>query len=426
MKKVLAILLTVSLVLGVLGSVALAEEKTKITMWHIQDDANVVQSYLDAADRFMADYPEYEVEVVDMKNDVYKNQIAIALAAGDAPDIFLSWSGGTMIDYALNGLIYDLTDLMNEDNYKDRFLDAGISQGSFDGKIYGVPGENNTVAVVFYDKVFFEENGFEVPTTFTELEALADACLEIGVYPFALANLTKWTGSMYYMYLVARIGGGAAFDKAANMIDGGTFESEPFEMAGEYIQKWVEAGYFNAGFNGINEDDDVARHLLIDNKAAMYLMGGWAINGFNDLNVDFYNNNLAMFNFPAYDGGTGDPMALVGTVGDNFYHINANSADPEGAFKFLQYTLDEEMMAVRQSVGKIPPIKGVVLESPLAIELNTIIENATGVQLWYDQYLPAAVAQVHLDTLQAMFGLAMTPAEADAELQAANEEAMAE
>ena len=427
MKKVLAVLLTVALVLGALGSVAFAEEKIKITMWHIQDDDNAKVIYTDAAARFMADYPNVEVEVVDMQNDVYKDKIAIAMAAGELPDIFLSWSGGPMIEYATNGIILDLTAYMEEDNYKDKFLDAGIAQGTYDGKIWGIPGENVSAALFFYDKEFFAANGFEVPTTIAELETLADACLAIGVYPFALANLTKWTGSMYYMYLVARIGGGSAFDKAANQIDGGTFESEPFEMAGEYIQKWVKAGYFNDGFNSANEDDDIARWLLYNNQAAMYLMGNWAINTTADINPDFLDK-MGVFAFPAYEGGTGDPDAVVGTVGDNFYHIAASCENPDMAFKFLQYTLDDTAIATRVAIGKIPPVKGVenMITDENLKQVLDVVSASSGVQLWYDQYLPSSVAQVHLETLQAMFGLAMTPAEADALLQEANTEALSE
>ena len=47
-------------------------------------------------------------------------------------------------------------------------------------------------------------------------------------------------------------------------------------------------------------------------------------------------------------------------------------------------------------------------------------------QLFYDQYLPPAVAQVHLDTLQEVFGLTMEPEEAARRMQEANEEYLAE
>lgn len=47
--------------------------------------------------------------------------------------------------------------------------------------------------------------------------------------------------------------------------------------------------------------------------------------------------------------------------------------------------------------------------------------EASSVQLWYDQYLPPAVAQVHLDTCQELFGMTMKPEEAGKKFEEAME-----
>ena len=69
-------------------------------------------------------------------------------------------------------------------------------------------------AIIFYNKTIFAEVGIEVPETIDELEAACDKLVAAGYVPFALANGSKWTGSMYYMYLVARHSGNAEFDAA--------------------------------------------------------------------------------------------------------------------------------------------------------------------------------------------------------------------
>jgi raffinose/stachyose/melibiose transport system substrate-binding protein len=38
-----------------------------------------------------------------------------------------------------------------------------------------------------------------------------------------------------------------------------------------------------------------------------------------------------------------------------------------------------------------------------------LVANASNVQLWYDQELSPNLAQVHLNTVQALFGLSLTP-----------------
>ena len=51
--------------------------------------------------------------------------------------------------------------------------------------------------------------------------------------------------------------------------------------------------------------------------------------------------------------------------------------------------------------------------------------NASNVQLWYDQYLPASVTEVHKDCMTELFGLTKTPQEIgemqDAAMAAARE-----
>ena len=38
-----------------------------------------------------------------------------------------------------------------------------------------------------------------------------------------------------------------------------------------------------------------------------------------------------------------------------------------------------------------------------------LVANSSNVQLWYDQELSPNLAQVHLNTVQALFGLSLTP-----------------
>jgi raffinose/stachyose/melibiose transport system substrate-binding protein len=81
--------------------------------------------------------------------------------------------------------------------------------------------------------------------------------------------------------------------------------------------------------------------------------------------------------------------------------------------------LDDQAVQERVDSGMIPPVRGVQPELPLTRDVMAIIQRAPEVQLWYDQFLPPEVAQVHLSTSQALFGLQTTPQQANAEMQAA-------
>jgi raffinose/stachyose/melibiose transport system substrate-binding protein len=390
---------------------AAASEEIAIDLWHIQTTGNGPKLIQDAVDRFTAANPNVKVEVVPLQNDPYKTKIKVAMGAGNPPCIFPTWGGGPLYQYIQAGQAVDLTEWLNKDNYKDHFVSAGFSSVTFDNKIYGVPVENTAIALVFYNKALFKEHGLEPPKTYEDLLKVTDTLTKAGIAPFALANKTKWPGSMYYMYLVDRLGGPEVFAKAATR-SGGSFEDPVFVKAGEMLQDLVNRGAFVEGYNGLDYDTGQSRTLLYGGKAAMELMGTWNIPSIKAENADFFQNNLGFFPFPAISDGKGDPSNVVGTVGDNFYSLSTACKHPEEAFKLIQYLIDDESVKARAADGRIPPVKGFTSPDPVLQEVVQIISKAKSVQLWYDQYLPPELGEVHKDTSQALFGLGMTPEEA--------------
>ena len=403
------------------STAAPAADPVKLTLWHIQTTEPMPTIIKDSIDRFTKDNPNYTVEVSPMQNDAFKTKIAVAMGSDQMPDIFPHWSGGPMNTYVDSNKIADLTTYMNEGGYKDRFMPAAINQATYKDKIWGVPVENTAVAMFFYNKDLFAKYNLQVPKTITELETVADTLKKNGIIPFSLANKTQWTGSMYYMYLADRFGGADAFNAAAQRT--GSFENEAFTQAGNKIQEWVKKEYFNKGFNGLDEDSGQSRTLLYSEKAAMTLMGSWFLSTAAGENKEFTSKKIGSFPFPAAEGGKGDPNSVVGTVGDNFYSVAATCKDVAGAFKAITYLIDDTSVTKRVEAGRVPPVKGVKLSDPLLQDVLTAVEKAPSVQLWYDQYLPAELAQVHKDTSQAIFGLAKTPEQVNKEMEEAAKKA---
>ncbi|MCL2864496.1 MAG: extracellular solute-binding protein [Lachnospiraceae bacterium] len=393
-------------------------ETTELTLWHIQTHELRAAVIEDAVNRFMEANPQYTVEIVPIQNDVYKETITIAMAANALPDVFVSWSGGPMIEYINAGHLYDMTDFVAASDLPDRLLEAGMAQGTYNGSVYGIPGESVAISAVFYNREIFDDLGLSVPTTVGEMEDVAETLIENDIIPFALANGPRWTGSMYFMNLATRYAGLSPFQNAVSGT--GSFEDGSFVFAGERIADWVERDFFAPGFNGADEDTGQSRQLLYADQAAMHIIGNWFISQVLSENPDFHEK-LGVFSFPAYENSDANSDIVIGTVGDNFYHIASTSVSPQGSFELITFITDETAMAGRIDAGAIPPIQGVTVEDPILQAVLSIIEEASEVQLWYDQYLPPEVAQAHLNTLQEIFGLTMTPQEANAEVQAAME-----
>lgn len=391
-------------------------DATNLELWHIQTTDPMPGIIQGSIDRYMEANPQYNVNVVVTANDAYKQKLTVAMGSGQTPDIYPSWTGGPMIEYIKSGHMADITEQMGRDGFQDKFLDAAIAQATYEDKIYGVPVENVAIATIWYNKDMFAEYGLEIPTTVSELEAICDKLLENGKTPFSLANKTQWTGSMYYMNLATRFGGLEPFQKAVS--GEGTFEDESFVYAGEKVQEWVDKGYFNAGFNGADEDSGQSRQLLYTEEAAMTIMGSWFAYTVKGENPEFYEK-VGTFNFPAVDDSAADPNIVIGTVGDNFYHVSGSCQDVDGAFGAIASLLDETAVSERLAASKILPMKDITLDDPLLQQVMDLVNKAPEVQLWYDQYLPPEVSDVHKTTSQEIFGQTMTPQEANTKMQEA-------
>ena len=410
---------------------ALAEDDDKvITFWNVGTEGADLETYELAIKQFNENTTSgYTIENVPTQNDKYKEKLVIAMSSGECPDMYTTWSGGPMDQYIDAGYAQPIDDLASQYKLQDKYMEGALAQATYKDQLYAIPVKNISVAGIYYNKALFEQYGIEVPKTVSELEAAADTFVENGIVPFTLANGPKWTGSMYFQLLAARKGGLEPFQKAA--AGEGSFEDECFEYAGEKIQEWVNKGYFPEGFNSMSEDDGQAAQLFYTEKAAMYLIGSWKTAAFKtdcaDGGSDFYDQ-IGWFNFPAVDDSDADPSIMCGTLGDQFISFNCTGDKLASAVEFASYLSSDETIDQMVNASLIPPIKGIEekITDPLSQQIIEAANNAGAVQLWYDQYLNPTVANAHLDGNQEVFGLTMTPADANKKMQEAMDEVLAE
>ena len=441
MKKILVLMLALMLVVSSIAALAeipeLTKEPLEILLWDIAPEEPNKSIQEGAVQRFMADYPNITVTQVHQQNDNYKQQLVVAMSANECPDMYIHWAGGPMAEYYKSGFVNDLTEMFNKYDHPD-FIDAAVAQATYDGKILAIPFGGLSGCDIFYNKVIFDEVGVEVPETIDELEAVCDKLIEAGYVPFALANGSKWTGSMYYMYLVARHSGNDEFAAAYDQT--GSFTSDAFIWAGEKIQDWVKKGYFNDGFNSLVTDNGEDRALLYSDTCAMMLHGSWQIRSITTDSPEWAEEHLGTFRFPkdAEAEANGVPQDVeVGTAIGNGFSFNCFKEDGSVDEDMLnacyvlatQYYNDDiynEKQITENST--VPSIKGYetqVVDPNNKVVLDVFF-NASNVQLWYDQYLPASVTEVHKNCMTELFGLEKTPLEIGEEHDAAMQAALAE
>src|SRR5690242_13373688 len=88
---------------------ALAQDKTKITWWHISTIESEKAAFQKLADDYVAANPNVEIEITVLENEAFKQKIATAMQSGEPPDVFQSWGGGVLFEYADAGLVKDIS-----------------------------------------------------------------------------------------------------------------------------------------------------------------------------------------------------------------------------------------------------------------------------------------------------------------------------
>ncbi len=388
---------------GHMGITAQRPQKKQINLYSIQGDSAVNEVIADSVIRFEKNNSGFEVVHELIPNDLYKNRLSVCAATNQMPDVFPTWSGSVLKEYIGIGGVVNLSTYMSKDDYSSRFNKKALDMVTDKNGIWGVPVENMTIAMIFYNKNIYKVLNLSEPKDFNHLKKNIEILKEHGYIPFALANRTAWTGSMFYMYFVDRLGGPSVFDNAANRKNNGSFDNEIFIKAGEMVQELVDMGSFPQGFNWMDEDAGDSRDLLYNNSAAMVLSGSWFLSNVKYECPKFYDD-IGVFPFPAIPGGKGDPNNSIGTMGDNFYSIASSSHYIDDAFELIQYLIDDTAVQKRIHAGKIPPVNNVVIQDPLTNEIFDFIKKSPNVQFWYDQYLPPKLSEAHLTLTRQIFG----------------------
>ena len=399
--------LAASAALGSRRSEAAAQEATTIRWWHISIQDDLKAGMQAAADAFMAENPGVTIEITVLENDAFKTKMTTTMQSGDPPDVFQSWGGGVLYQYADAGLVRDITADLAEDGWGESFGQAGLALYANNGQNWGVPWRMGMVGMWYY-KSLFEEAGIEAtPETWDDLLAAVTALKDAGITPISLGAGEKWPAHFYWVYLAIRNGGKAAFDAA--YAGEGSFADPAFVKAGEDLMQLVALEPFQTDFLASTYPD--ADTLFANQQTAMQLMGHWEPNNIDNLSADpeAARADLAFFPFPVVEGGSGDPTDVLG--GGDGFAIGINA--PDVAVEFVRYLTSLQMQEEWAAAGwAVPPAVTAAASAVTDENIKPMMEllaDANYFQLYYDQFLPPAVGGAVNDEVQALIAGSQTP-----------------
>ncbi|OLT15206.1 sugar-binding protein [Pseudonocardia sp. CNS-139] len=427
MAAAAALAVTATAACGTSGPPGAGGSSDGLALWTLENEGinGVQQAAIDSFNT--GEGPDITLRTI--VNDPYKAQLQTAIGSPNAPDIFYNWGGGNLQGYVDAGQVVDLTPALDANpQVKDAFLPSVLDVGTLDGRIYGIPMQGVQPVSFFYNRDVFAQVGVtEFPTTWSGFLQLVDRLTAAGIQPIALAGSQPWTELMYLEYLLDRNGGPEKFQA---IVDGtpGAWSDPAVVTSLRQIQDLVNRGAFGTNFSAVNYDNQGSQALLTSGRAAMELMGSWEVTSLNDNFPDFLaQDRLGWADFPAVEGGAGDPANLVGNP-SNFYSVAANSSDVDASTRFLVENMTSPAYVQGMiDVGQVPAIEGLDAQVGTGefADFNTYayesVKNAPAFTQSWDQALPADVAQTMLTNLSEVFLGSMTPEQFGQAMDAASQ-----
>jgi len=342
-----------------------------------------------AIDDFKKAHPDIDVKVSFVDEEAYKVQLPGWLSTV-APDIVNWHDGERMAYYARRGLLEDLTNDWNKNNWNSMYASTKEAS-SYKGKQYAAPTVYYAWGM-FYRKDLFEKAGItSEPKTWDEFLEAAKKLKAAGITPVAVAGRDAWTLAGWFDYLDLRINGNAFHQKL---------------MAGEvpYTDPRVKKVYTtwkqlidDKVFidNSLSYDLDAAQPFLFQGKAAMMLMGTFITGGFP---ADI-KPKMGFFQFPIIDPKV--PTAEDGPV--ESLHIPSKAKNKADAHTFLAFMETPEISAkLAQGLGSLPAnSKSPEPDDPISkIGFQILSNTKGGIAQFYDRDMTKEMADEGMKGMQ--------------------------
>lgn len=418
LKKVMAASLAV-LTMASFSAFAAKAKKVKFSWWHIGTADKDKIFFQNVADEFMKANPNVEIDITVLENEAFKSKLTTVMQSKNPPDVFTTWGGGVLQEYAAAGLVKDITKDIKGD-FKNSMSEGVWQPYQYKGKQYGVPHDMGAVTF-WYNKDFLAKVGYDsFPTDWNDFIALVKKLKAAGITPIALGGGDKWPAMYYFSYLALRLGGANLFPNLTAPNSKG-FNDPAFIKAMTMFKELVDLNPFQTGYLGATYNDQGT--AMGNGKAAMELMGQWAPTVEMDTSVDKkgIGDALACAPFPGISGGKGKISEVMG--GGGGFAIGKKA--PKEAIAFLKYLDSKEVnTAYARTGGIIPTVKGaeVGLADANARLVKSVVDKSTSYMLYPDQDLSPAQGAALNDNVQAVLAGTKTPAQACAAMQEALED----
>lgn len=314
-----------------LSGAAWAEDVTlTIESWR-NDDLTIWQDQIIPA--FEAANPGIKVVFAPTAPAEYNAALNSKLAAGSAGDLITCRPFDASLELYNQGNLADLSGLASMANFSSVAKSAWQTD---DGAATFCVPMASVIHGFIYNKDAFDALGIAVPTTRDEFYAALDKIKADGTYiPMAMGTNDQWeAATMGYNNIGPNYWKGEE-GRLALIKGEQKLTDEAWVAPYRELAKWKD--YLGDGFEAQTYPD--SQNLFTLGRAAVYPAGSWEISGFNA------QAQFKMGAFPPPVGAAGD-TCYISDHTDIAIGLNAKSAHPEEAKKFLEWVGSPEFAAM--------------------------------------------------------------------------------
>ena len=371
--------------------------------WAAETDGNTI-AFRQVLGEYSRAYPGIRLEV-DAVAQSYDQKLKTLLAAGEAPDIFMSWGGGFSRPIVDSGVALAL-DAYLLDGTRDRILPGMLENFTYDKQVYALP-TTLAVGTLFCNRELFEKLGVPLPESFDDLLTAAAVFNRKGIIPLIGGGKDLWPLMFYYDILALRTAGIRTCKEALNSV--ASFDQPGFIDAAARLQQLVRAGVFNANAVRLSWDEAVA--TFTRGTVAMLYNATW-VGGVIESPDSGVKGKIVARAFPLITGGKGTANEFMGGAVDCLM-VSAKSSARAEAVQSVKF-LAEHMARDSYSSGSGIPawkVDGVDAThvSPLLLQQVAMVGKAAGFLEWWDTYLGGDAATTHKNLVVQLFDLRISP-----------------
>jgi alpha-glucoside transport system substrate-binding protein len=246
----------------------------------------------------------------------FETLITTRVQGGNAPDIAIFPQPGLLLDIVDQAEPPALEEFLDigavEESLVPGFLAAGTGE---DGKAYGLPVKATYKSVLWYPVPEFEEAGYAVPTSDSEVTAVEDQIIADGGTPWCLGmesgDATGWVGTDWIEETMLRLHGPDVYDQwvSHEIPFNDPQVKEAFER---WQQMWDKEGNVLGGTQGMLSTpfgDSPAPMFEEDPGCYMHRQGDFIGSFFPDEVQEDPSSHVGAAYYPSFsDGFDGDPV----------------------------------------------------------------------------------------------------------------------